>query len=306
MYLLTIILTWLVIQVWGGIAVLQRDDLQRSWQHYFLSLIPTTVNSTVVNLLILLLPVIVVAFFIALLGDSLASIPAFLLNMIILLFAIGRGDAVSRSQAFRFSITDEKASLAAAAQRYYGLDEQSEHLTGQLYQCIAYQLYERWFAVIFWFLILGAPGALLYRMCHNCIDSHAAVVSQPALEASINSGSDSQEAEVDSTSLARDASLIVSIMDWLPARIWVLLLGTASYFGTSLELLSARLFDRITASGLFAEFFLALPVTGQRLDDEVSQSVSKSIQKQAEKIETISQHAMLVSLGVLIVFLLLM
>ena len=111
---------------------------------------------------------------------------------------------------------------------------------------------------------------------------------------------------MDSTSLARDASLIVSIMDWLPARIWVLLLGTASYFGTSLELLSARLFDRITASGLFAEFFLALPVTGQRLDDEVSQSVSKSIQKQAEKIETISQHAMLVSLGVLMVFLLLM
>ena len=167
MYLLTIILTWLVIQVWGGIVVLQRDDLQRSWQHSFLSLIPTTVNSTVVNLLILLLPVTVVAFFIALLGDSLASIPAFLLNMIILLFAIGRGDAVSRSQAFRFSITDEKASVAAAAQRYYGLDEQSEHLTGQLYQCIAYQLYERWFAVIFWFLILGAPGALLYRMCHN-------------------------------------------------------------------------------------------------------------------------------------------
>ena len=30
MYLLTLILTWLVIQVWGGIAVLQRDDLQRA------------------------------------------------------------------------------------------------------------------------------------------------------------------------------------------------------------------------------------------------------------------------------------
>ena len=52
-------------------------------------------------------------------------------------------------------------------------------------------------------LILGAPGALLYRMCHNCIDSHTAVVSQLALEASINGGFDSQEAEVDSTSLGK-------------------------------------------------------------------------------------------------------
>lgn len=302
MYLLTVILTWLVIQVWGGIAVLQRDDLQQAWHHYLLSLIPNTLNSTVLNLLILLLPVTVVAFFVALLGDSLASIPIFLLNTIIVLFAIGRGDAVSRSQAFRFSINDEEASVAAAAQRYYGLDE---HLTGQLYQRIAYQLYERWFAVIFWFLILGAPGALLYRMCHNCIDSQATAVSQSALEASIDGSSDSQQAQVDSTSLGEDATLIVSIMDWLPARIWVLILGAVSYFGTSLELLSARLFDRITASGLFAEFFLALPVTGQRLDDEVSQSVSKSIQKQAEKIETMSQHAMLVSFVLLLVILLL-
>ncbi len=87
MYLLTLILTWLVIQVWGGIAVLQRDDLQRAWHKYFLSLIPNTVNSTVLNLLILLLPVTMVAFFIAVLGDSLASMPTFLLNMIILLFA---------------------------------------------------------------------------------------------------------------------------------------------------------------------------------------------------------------------------
>ncbi|MDG2471854.1 MAG: hypothetical protein P8M71_01900 [Pseudomonadales bacterium] len=305
MYLLTVILTWLVIQVWGGIAVLQRDDLQQAWHHYLLSLIPNTLNSTVLNLLILLLPVTVVAFFVALLGDSLASIPVFLLNTIIVLFAIGRGDAVSRSQAFRFSINDEEASVTAAAQRYYGLDEQTEHLTGQLYQRIAYQLYERWFAVIFWFLILGAPGALLYRMCHNCIDSQVTAVSQSTLEASIDGGSDSQQAQVDSTSLGEDASLIVSIMDWLPARIWVLILGAASYFGTSLELLSARLFDRITASGLFAEFFLALPVTGQRFDDEVSQSVSKSIQKQAEKIETMSQHVMLVSLVLLLVILLL-
>ena len=303
MYLLTVILTWLVIQVWGGITVLQRDDLQQAWHDYSLILRPNTLNSTVLNLLILLLPVTVVAFFIALLGDSLASIPVFLLNTIIVLFAIGRGDAVSRSQAFRFSINDEEAS--AAAQRYYGLDEQTEHLTGQLYQRIAYQLYERWFAVIFWFLILGAPGALLYRMCHNCIDSQATSVSQSALEASIDSGSDSQQTQVDSASLGEDASLIVSIMDWLPARIWVLILGVVSYFGTSLELLSARLFDRITASGLFAEFFLALPVTGQRLDDEVSQSVSKSIQKQAEKTETMSQHAMLVSFVLLLVILLL-
>ncbi len=302
MYLLTLILTWLVIQVWGGIAVLQRDDLQRAWHKYFLSLIPNTVNSTVLNLLILLLPVTMVAFFIAVLGDSLASMPTFLLNMIILLFAIGRGDAVSRSQAFRFSINDEEVS--AAAQRYYGLDEQAEHLTGQLYQCVAYQLYERWFSVIFWFLILGAPGALLYRMCHNCIDSHAAAVSQPALEASISGGSDLQEAEVDSTSLGRDASLIVSIMDWLPARIWVLLLGAVSYFGTSLELLSARLFDRITASSLFVEFFLALPVVSQHHNDEINQSASISIQKQVEKIEKISQQAMLVSLVALLVILL--
>ena len=302
MYLLTIILTWLVIQVWGGIAVLQRDDLQRAWHHYFLSLIPNTVNSTVLNLLILLLPVTMVAFFIAVLGDSLASIPTFLLNMIILLFAIGRGDAVSRSQAFRFSINDEEVSTAA--QRYYGLDEQAEHLTGQLYQCVAYQLYERWFAVIFWFLILGAPGALLYRMCHNCIDSQAAAASQSALEVFIDGGSDAEDPQVDSVSLGEDASLIISIMDWLPARIWVLLLGAVSYFGTSLELLSARLFDRITASSLFVEFFLALPVVSQHHNDEINQSASISIQKQVEKIETISQHAMLVSLVLLLVILL--
>ena len=84
-----------------------------------------------------------VAFFIAVLGDSLASIPTFLVNMTILLFAIGRG-MQSVDPGFRFSINDEEVS--AAAQRYYGLDEQTEHLTGRLYQCVAYQLYERWFS----------------------------------------------------------------------------------------------------------------------------------------------------------------
>ena len=147
---------------------------------------------------------------------------------------------------------------------------------------------------------------MLYRMCHNCIDSQATAVSQSALEASIDSGSDSQQAQVDSASLGEDASLIVSIMDWLPARIWVLLLGAVSYFGTSLELLSARLFDRIMASSLFVEFFLALPVVSQYNNDDMNQSAIISIQKQFEKIETISQHAMHVSLGVLMVFLLLM
>ena len=302
MYLLTIILTWLVMQVWGGISVFQRDDFQRAWHQYFLSLIPDTVNSTVLNLFILLLTVTVVAFFIAMVGDSLASIPAFFLNMIILLFAIGRGDAISRSQAFRFSINDEE--LSAAAQRYYGLDEQTEHLSGRLYQCVAYQLYERWFAVIFWFLILGAPGALLYRICHNCIDSRAAAASQSALEAFIDGGSDAEDPQVYSVSLGGDASLIISIMDWLPARIWVLLLGAVSYFGTSLELLSARLFDRITASSLFVEFFLATPVVSQHHNDKINKFASKSIQKQVEKIERISQHAMLVSLVLLLVILL--
>ena len=298
MYVLTLILTWLVIQVWGGIAVLQRDDFQRAWHQYFLSLIPSTVNSTVLNLLILLLPVTVLAFFIILLGDSLASIPAFLLNVIILLFAIGRGDAVSRSQAFRFSINDEEVSVAA--QRYYGLNEQAEHLPGQLYQCVAYQLYERWFAVIFWFLILGAPGALLYRMCHNCIDSKVAMASVSELEASNDHEQDEEDRQSDLVSLGEDGSLIISIMDWLPARIWVLLLGAVSYFGTSLELLSARLFDRIAASNLFAEFFLALPVVSQQRNEEINQSAIISIKKQVEKIETISQNGMIVSLILLL------
>ncbi len=294
MYLITLVLTWLVIQVWGGVSVIQRDDLQHRWFQLFFKYIPNGLPSTVSNVLALLLPVLLLVFILSLLGDSLASIPMFFLTLTVLLFALGRGDVMSRLHAFCFSINDEETSVIVAAKRYYGLEAEPDHLAIKIYQRVAYQLYERWFAVVLWFLIVGAPGALFYRICQCASDAKTTDASPSMLEAI--TVSESQDQQTFYLSLREDAGLIMAIMDWLPARLWVLILGVASYFGTSLELLSARFFDRISARKLFTEFFLAELTAAQRAGDAVDLSVGRVIQKKVKAIEQISQRAMLCAL----------
>lgn len=83
---------------------------------------------------------------------------------------------------------------------------------------VANRFYECYFPVIFWFVILGAPGALLYR----------AVLIFEGL---------SEPAD------RIRAQRLQTILDWLPARIFGLSLAVVGNFRPVMNLLSASVFD---------------------------------------------------------------
>lgn len=70
---------------------------------------------------------------------------------------------------------------------------------------------QRWFGVLFWFLLLGPTGALVYRLAQQLAHSSSLAIAQP----------------VDGRVLAQR---LAALLDWIPAHLMVLALAIASDF----------------------------------------------------------------------------
>ena len=90
--------------------------------------------------------------------------------VVILLYSLGRGNLGAEQERYRSQCRRgdfEAAWLSASAHydwfpRGEQLDAQSMHILAQ--QGFLYEAYQRWFAVLFYFLLLGPVGALAYRL----------------------------------------------------------------------------------------------------------------------------------------------
>lgn len=265
MVFILIVLTWLAMQFWGGAAVFQRDDYFIRWHQWLDISYRNKLGETVAVALLLLIPVFALALLLHILGGWFFGLAGVLINIAVLLYACGRGDFIGKLEAYRdsFNHSDPEA-VRHAADKYFNLSEfdpESSSVEGKdftsahasIRRSISYQAYERWFPVVFWFLILGAPGALFYRLCQIVSGRDYSLTDDTALIADPTGDENDWDAE----SYAENANAIVGILDWLPSRIWAFGFALCADFNAIMDVLRDQFMAVNSVKSLLEQINLA-------------------------------------------------
>lgn len=209
----------------GAMPETQRDAWYDDWVARLSSVAAIADLPAGPLLVSLLLPVLAVALALDWLGGYGFGLPAFLVSLWILIYSLGRGDL--RLQLGALSEDLQRNDIQAAfhdaavfntAHRESLADDWSG-LRGELLRGMSYRYLESYMAVIFWFAVAGAPGALLYRLSLLY-----------------------RERSVDSPETADLADQWLWLLEWIPVRLLGLTLGLVGDFGGCMRRWRASLF----------------------------------------------------------------
>lgn len=173
MALLTVLLVLVLVQIWGSGGPLHRDGWFAHWKSFVYDRSLVQGKPGIGFGLLVLIPVLGVAIVLAMAESLLGGLGVLLVSVPVLLYSLGRGnfnEALSNYlRAWYQGDLSEAKALAAplmgpaeteAAAKITDL----QALHQLVFKAAAYRAFERLFAVLFWFLILGIPGAILYRL----------------------------------------------------------------------------------------------------------------------------------------------
>lgn len=180
MFLLEILAALALMQFWRGSNPLHHSEWFEKWVKAF-DRWPQLAEHGYLHLLVIVaVPVLVVAVIIGLVPGAIA----FLLGTLVLIYCLGRGELGEEVDPYMSGCSEgdwERASRACARQ---GADLTSvsegdwSALHEKMLEAAAYHGFERLFAVIFWFVLLGPIGALLYRLSHAFASTHPSEVAR--------------------------------------------------------------------------------------------------------------------------------
>ncbi|MBQ0712570.1 MAG: regulatory signaling modulator protein AmpE [Porticoccus sp.] len=210
----------------GSLPALQRDTWYRGWttrlgaQHW-LKVVPH--GRLIFSLL---LPVLLVALLLVVVDDHWFGLPQFFLSLCIFLYSLGRGDLEEQVEGYQNDLKrdDLQAAYHDAADfnpaHQEGDAENWSQLHNEALGAISYRYFERYFAVMFWFMLAGAPGAILYRL--SVLHS----------DMSLDNAADKSTAE-----------RWLQLMEWLPARLIGISFAFVGNFTACLERLRSTFFS---------------------------------------------------------------
>jgi AmpE protein len=169
MALLIVLLALALVQLWGSGAPLHRDGWFHWWLRQLQGREELTRNHGLRLAAAILPPVMLAAVLMVLAEAAMGGLGALLLGVPLLLYCLGRGnyhETLSNYLRGWYQGDLESAREAAApllsGQAAEISDPQALHR--EVFRGAAYGAFERLFAVLFWFVLLGIPGALLYRL----------------------------------------------------------------------------------------------------------------------------------------------
>jgi AmpE protein len=116
--------------------------------------------------LMVLLPVLVLALILVVLGSVAYGWLALPIHLLVLIYSLGRGDVKGDLGPFRDACRrgDQEAAVLVA-ERDLGVEaDNSEQLLQGVHSYLLWQIYQGFFAVIFWYFLLGPVAALSYRL----------------------------------------------------------------------------------------------------------------------------------------------
>lgn len=164
MSFLVVMMVFVIVQYWGSGEPLHRD---RWWQHWAATSSRSFSSDGAILLLQVLLPVVVVWWLLHWLA-GVSSLLLMLVSVPALLYCLGRGDFSQWVKGYIEAFKRNDNEVAAEYAQRLGvvtdaIDGWSE-LHHAVLQRVTYRAFERMFVTIFWFVLLGIPGALLYRL----------------------------------------------------------------------------------------------------------------------------------------------
>lgn len=174
MIFLSLLVVLMLVQWWGSGAPLQHDRWFLSWLDWLQSRRLIRAISGAHLVLGILLPCIVLGLLIELVVDVLSPNWLFFVYVPVLLYSLGRGNFSAEVNAYISAsergdnvvatrLSDNMRGGAESAGEVAELESWPE-LHRQTLRIISYRGFERMFAVLFWFFILGAVGAFMYRL----------------------------------------------------------------------------------------------------------------------------------------------
>ncbi|MFA7553672.1 MAG: regulatory signaling modulator protein AmpE [Spongiibacteraceae bacterium] len=199
-----------LLQLWGSGRRLQRDV----WFYQLAEGLPKLLPYARLRVAVLVgLPAVLVLLLQALFDSLLFGLLSLLLYVGILFYSLGRGNLSEQLHAYlsswSFGNFESAYAKAIGMGDFQPSDAISDHISlhEQVRKAYIYESFERWFAVVFWFLLVGPVGAIVYRLSYLA-----------------------GRAEV----LAENDRLIalrfVHYLDWVPARLLAISFALAGNF----------------------------------------------------------------------------
>jgi AmpE protein len=250
-HFLIILIAIAVLESNGQLAFIQRDMWVQKWHGALVKLgssrLPTLHNNSQLRVLVfVLVPVAALQLVLWYLGSGILG---FLAELAVLLYCLGRGDLSAQISVLQSDIqrNDLQAAFHDAAVFNIGHRAVSAESAGGLFRELAatlpYRMFERSFAVVFWFFFLGAPVALAYRL----LALHGDMQLQTA-DIQIEQGIEEDAAEVLESDRPDEANKLLWYLEWIPVRVLALTLGLMGDFSKATAPLKELVFCAKTST----------------------------------------------------------
>jgi AmpE protein len=197
--------------------------------------------------LLVLLPTLLLGVLLLLLKPLAYGWLALPVHLLVLMFCLGRGDVLTALGPFRdaWRRDDAEAAYLAAERDLAVRADDRQQLLAQVQGYLLWQAYQSFFAVIFWYALLGPMAILAYRLLALC-DEHA---RQPTLH--------------------ERALQLRHALDWLPVRVLASSFAlVGNFIAVSRALLHELLSWQISAAQLVAAAGRAAADTPETLVDD--------------------------------------
>ncbi|MDZ7784478.1 MAG: regulatory signaling modulator protein AmpE [Halioglobus sp.] len=171
MMFLAFVIALILLQVWGSGGPVQRDD----WFYAWLSRLSARGLEGAAGLaLAVLAPSLLVLWLLHLIEGVLFGLFWIVLATVLLLYAMGRGDFDEFMARYRHfcAAGDFQGGWLAMSAALDLRDAPAPSSPAEAHEVVQraffYEACQRWFAVVFYFFLLGPAGALAYRLLHLC------------------------------------------------------------------------------------------------------------------------------------------
>lgn len=283
MTFLILVIGVLVLRFGGDLRWLQRDGWFASWCRYLDGVEGLRRLRDLRSMLAVLMPVLGLAGLLWLLEGWLLGSPLFIVSLVLLLYSLGRGDLNAELDVYRAAVQrgDTQAAYRAAAPFNPSPDSNTAvdwpALQQELEAGLPYRFFDREFAVIFWFAVLGPVGALLYRLVRlradqvalASVDRQLADPNSPEVGLDSSGGAQNLAGHVlDSPPRSDDCAFrLLGWLEWLPARLLVPSLAIVGNFTSVMQQARQLCWSNLPTPLLLAELIRAALVL-ERVDFE--------------------------------------
>ncbi len=314
MSFLVIVIVFLLVQYAPSARLVQQHNWFAQWQEWLRSSVK---HPTLYWLASVIAPVLVVWSVLAM-AASVSHLLVMLISIPLLLFALGHNEIHSQLSGYRDACTRKDNVSAVNWARDMGIAVDSEDLEGAddwrglnavVLRRVSYLGLQKWFVPIFWFLILGPAGAVMYRLSVlSLVNNESSEVNSETSDASQEATSETEqddgaELSEDGTDAAnmespkKLAERLCWLMEWPVVR----LLGFTFALTGNFESCLVRCQQHLLSTELSTEQVMEMAVHGALeipLEEDIPEAVSEL---ELEAVSPLLQRSLLLWLCVLAV-----